>query len=67
MPLSNQRITKEVKEEMKKYLETNENENTTIQTPWDTAIKVLREVYSDTSSYQETMKISNKLPKLTPK
>ena len=60
MLLSNQRITEEVKEEVKKHLETDENENTPIQTPWDTAIKVLREVYSNTSSHQETRKISSK-------
>ena len=29
--LNNQKITKEIKEEIKKYLETNYNENTTIQ------------------------------------
>ena len=30
------------KAKLKKYLETNESENTTIQTPWDTANVVLR-------------------------
>ena len=30
--LNNQAITEEIKEEIKKYLETNDNENTTIQT-----------------------------------
>ena len=29
--LNNQKITKEIKEEIKKYLETNDNENTTTQ------------------------------------
>ena len=42
MLLNNQWITEEIKEEIKKYLETNENENTTIQNPWDTAKAVLR-------------------------
>ena len=60
MPLSNQRVTEEIKKKMKKYLETNEDENTTIQTLWDIAMEVLREVYSNTSSHQETRKISNK-------
>ena len=32
MLLHNQWITKEIKEEIKEYLETNENKNTTIQT-----------------------------------
>ena len=35
-------ITAEIKEEVEKYLETNENENTMIQNRWDTAKAVLR-------------------------
>ena len=35
MLLNNQRITEEIKEEIKKYLETNDNENTMIQNLWD--------------------------------
>lgn len=35
-------ITEDVKEEIKKYLETNENENTISQNLWDTAKTVLR-------------------------
>ena len=37
MLLNNQQITEEIKEEIKKYLETNEKENTMIQNLWDTA------------------------------
>ena len=33
--LTNQEITEEIKEEIKKYLETNDNENTTTQNLWD--------------------------------
>ena len=40
--LDNQEITEEIKEEIKKYLETNYNENKTIQNLWDAAKSVLR-------------------------
>ena len=40
--LNNQEITEEIKEEIKKYLETNYNENMTIQNLWDAAKTVLR-------------------------
>ena len=42
MLLNNQEITKEIKEEIKKYLETNDNENTMIQNLWDAAKAALR-------------------------
>ena len=35
MLLNNEWVNNEIKEEIKKYLETNENENTTIQNLWD--------------------------------
>ena len=34
-------VNKEIKEEIKKYLETNDNENTMIQNLWDAAKAVL--------------------------
>ena len=40
--LNNQEITGEIKEEIKKYLEANDNENTTTQNLWNTAKVVLR-------------------------
>ena len=40
--LSNQCITEEAKEEVKKYLQTNENESMTIQNQWDTVKLVLK-------------------------
>ena len=40
--LNNQEITEEIKEEIKKYLEINDNENTTIQNLWDAAKAVLK-------------------------
>ena len=42
MLLNNQEITEEIKEEIKKYLEANDNENTTTQNQWDAAKAVLR-------------------------
>ena len=42
MLLNDQWIMEEIKEEIKKYLETNENENMTFQNLWDTAKAFLR-------------------------
>ena len=42
MLLNNEWIYQELKEEIKKYMETNENENTMIQNIWDTAKSLLR-------------------------
>ena len=42
MLLNNQVITEEIKEEIKKYLETNNNENMTAQNLWDATKAVLR-------------------------
>ena len=49
--LSNQDITEEIKERIKKYLETNDNENTTTQNLWDTAKAVLRGKFIAIQSY----------------
>ena len=40
--VNNQEITEEIKEEIKKFLETNDNENTIVQNPWDAAKAFLR-------------------------
>ena len=42
MLLNNQQIAEEIKKEIEICLETNENENTTIQNLWDTVKAVLR-------------------------
>ena len=42
MLLNNQKITEENKKEIKIFIETNENENTTTQSLWDTIKAVLR-------------------------
>ena len=57
--LNNQEVTEEIKEEIKKYLETNYNENTTIQNLWDA---VLRGKFIAIQAYlmkQETSQINN--------
>ena len=42
MFLNNQQVTEEIKRKIKKFLETNDNENTTTQNLWDAAKAVLR-------------------------
>ena len=42
MLLNNQWITEEIKEEIKKYLAANDNEDMTLQNLWDAAKAVLR-------------------------
>ena len=42
MLLNNEWVINETKKEIKKYVETNENEHTTTQNLWDTAKAVLR-------------------------
>ena len=42
MLLKNQWVNDKIKEEIRKYLETNENENTTLQNLWDAGKAVLR-------------------------
>ena len=62
MLLNNQEITEEIEEEIKKYLETNNNENTTAQNLWDEAKAVLRGKFIAIQSYlqkQETSQINN--------
>ena len=51
MLLNNHSITEEIKEEVKKYLETNENENTMIQNLLDTAKAVLRGDFTAIKAY----------------
>ena len=60
--LINQEITEEFKEEIKKYLETYDNENTMTQNLWDAAKAVLRGKFIERQSYfkkQETSQINN--------
>ena len=62
MLLNNQEITEEIKEEVKKYLETNDNENTMIQNLWDAAKAGLRGKFIAIQAYlkkQEKSQINN--------
>ena len=43
--LKNEWANQAVKEEIKKYMEVNENDNTTIQNLWDAAKAVIRRMY----------------------
>ena len=51
MLLNNQQVTEEIKRETKKFLETNDNENTTTQNLWDAAKEVLRGKFIAIQSY----------------
>ena len=62
MLLNNQEITEEIKEEIQKYLETNDNENTMTQSLWDAAKALLRGKFTAIQAYlkeQETPQINN--------
>ena len=57
-----ERLNKEIKEEIKKFLETNENEHTTAQNLWDTVKAVLRGKFIAIQAYLkniETFQINN--------
>ena len=60
--LNNQWITEEIKEEILKYIETNENENMMTQNIWDAAKAVLRGKFIAIQAYlrkQEKSQINN--------
>ena len=62
MLLNNQEITEDIKKEIKKYLETNDTENTMIQNLWDAAKALLRGKFTAIQSYlkkQEKSQINN--------
>ena len=62
MRLNNECVKNEIQEEIKKFLETNENELITIQNLWDTAKEVWRGKFIAIQAYlkrTETFKINN--------
>ena len=60
MFLNNQKITEEIKREIKKFLETNDNENTATQNLWDAAKAVLRGkfIYNHNSRNKKNIKLT---------
>ena len=63
--LNNQHVTEEIRREIKKFLETNDNENTTTHHLWDRAKAVLRG--SNKILPQEIRKTLNRKTNFTPK
>ena len=62
MLLNNEWVKNEIKEKINKFLETNENELTTIQNLWDTVKAVLRGKFIVIQAYlkqTETFQINN--------
>ena len=51
MFLNNQQVTEDIKREIKKFIERNDNENTTTQNLWDAAKAVLRGKFIAIQSY----------------
>ena len=51
MFLNNQQVTEEIKREVKQFLETNDNEDTTAQNLWDAAKTVLTGKFIAIQSY----------------
>ena len=67
MLLNNEWVKNGIREEIKKFLETNENELTRIQNLWDTAKAVLRGKFIVIQAYlKKNRNISNKQPSPTP-
>ena len=66
MLLSNEWVNKEIKEEIKRYLETNENENTTTKNLWNKGKTILRGKFIALQTYlKKTRKSSSKQSNFT--
>ena len=67
MLLYNKQVTKEIKREIKKFLETNDNENMTTQNLWDPAKAIVIGKFIAIQSYhKKTRKTLNRQPNCTP-
>ena len=58
MLLNNEGVKNEIREEIKNFLETNENELTTIQKLWDIAKVVLKRKFVVTQTYLKRIETS---------
>ena len=58
MSLNNEWVNKEIKREIKKYLETNKNEHTTTQDQWNTAKAVHRGKFIAIQAYLKKIRES---------
>ena len=66
MLLNNEWVKNEIREEIKNFLETNENELTTVENLWDTAKAVLRGKFISIQAYlKKDRNISYKQPNPT--
>ena len=64
--LKHEWVNNQIKEKIKKFLETNENVHTTVQNLWDQQRQTEREVHSDTDLPKKDRNISNKRPNPIP-
>ena len=56
MLLNNKEVTQEIRREIKRFLETNDNKNTTTQNLWDSIKALLREKLIAAQSYLQDKK-----------
>ena len=66
---NNQQVTEKIKREIKKNLETNDNEKMTTQNLWDAAKAILRVTFTAIQSYlkKQEKHQANRQPNFTPK
>ena len=57
--LNNEWVSQEIKDEIKNYMKTNENGNTTVQNIWDAAKVVLRGKFIAIQAYLKKQKKKN--------
>ena len=63
--LKDERVNQEIREDLKRFMETNENEDTTVQNLWDTAKEVLRGKYITIQVFLKKLGKKLQIQKLT--